>query len=240
MAPRPARKGAPTSRAVAKGAPKRPSAVAADQPRLSLSSGAPGTVTGRGATAADREKAQQEQAAAIEAETQVLRQRIVELSALVERMQREIRAQVTAEQATAEAAKATPQESATTASSEPAKATSEPVKAASDPATAALEPAKATPGEAQRRSPPAPTSRLVGRQCGADRRHRFPAAVDRGRPSVEASTTRGGRGPMAPRPVAGVPHGPGAASPRLGIAQPDCRTRDRNVGIGVDGHRKGI
>ena len=117
-------------------------------------------MTGRGATEADREKARQEQAAAIEAETQVLRQRIVELSALVERMQQEIRAQATAERATAEAAKAAPQGAPTTASSEPAKASSDPVKAAAEPATAALEPAKRRWNrkrrvpETQKRSPP--------------------------------------------------------------------------------------
>ncbi|MET0682123.1 MAG: hypothetical protein ABWZ29_02135 [Casimicrobiaceae bacterium] len=153
----------PKGRATAKAAPKRPPAVAADQPRLSLSSGAPGTVTGRGATTADREKAQQEQAAAIETETQVLRQRIVELTALVERMQQEVRAQEIAERAAAEAAKATPQQSATTTPSEPAKtapeaatAALEPAKAAPEPATAALEPAKTATAKTQKTSPPVP------------------------------------------------------------------------------------
>ena len=91
-------------------------------------------MSGRGATAADREKAQQDQAAAIESETQVLRQRIVELTALVERMQQEVRAQETAERAAADA-KATPQPSATPTPSEPAKMAPEPPKAALEAAT---------------------------------------------------------------------------------------------------------
>ena len=114
-------------------------------------------------TTADREKAQQEQAAAIETETQVLRQRIVELTALVERMQQEVHAQEIAERPAAEAAKATPQQSATPTPSEPAKtapepatAAFEPAKAAPEPATAALEPAKTATAKAQKTSPPVP------------------------------------------------------------------------------------
>ena len=146
----------PKSRAVAKAAPKRPPAAATGAPRLSLSSGPTGAVAGRGATAADREKAQQEQAAVIEAETQVLRQRIVELTAIVERMQQEIRAQETAERVAG--SKVTSQASATP--SEPAKAASEPVtasaKAASEPPKATRAPANAAPGEPQKTTPPAP------------------------------------------------------------------------------------
>src|SRR5205823_1965702 len=139
-------------RAIAKATPKRPPAAAAGQPRLSLSSGAPGVVTGRGATATDREKAQQEQAGAIEADTQVLHQRIVELTALVEGMQQELRAQEIAQRTPVQAARATPQEPATPASSDPAKAALEPAKAVLESARAGVEPAKAAPGEAQKSS----------------------------------------------------------------------------------------
>ena len=76
--------------------PSRESAAGA---RLSVSSGAPGTLPGALATEADRERARQERANQMEAETAVLRQRIVELSAMVERMQAELRAQEAAAQA---------------------------------------------------------------------------------------------------------------------------------------------
>ncbi len=100
-----ARKSAPAKgRTAAKSAPQRPPpAPAADRPRLAVSSGAPGA-----ATEADRERRRQERAAAIDAETQVLRQRIVELTAMVERMQEELRNQERAEQEAAEAAKNAP------------------------------------------------------------------------------------------------------------------------------------
>ena len=78
-----------------------PDAVAGARPRLSVSSGAPGTLPAALATEANREQARQERANAIEAETQVLRQRIVELTAMVERMQQELRAQESAQQAAA-------------------------------------------------------------------------------------------------------------------------------------------
>ena len=119
-------------RTIAKAVPKRPPAAVADQPRLSLSSGA-----GSAATEADREKAQQERAAAIDAETQVLRQRIVELTALVERMQQELRAQEQIEQAAAEAAKAAAQAPAASAPPEPAKAASASAAATPPPPPAA-------------------------------------------------------------------------------------------------------
>ena len=66
---------------------------------------------GRGAgalTEADRERAQQELANSIEAETVILRQRIVELTAMVERMQQEVQAQEAAQRAAEAAAKAPP------------------------------------------------------------------------------------------------------------------------------------
>ena len=101
-----ARKGAPPkARAAAKAAPKRPPAAAADRPRLSVSSATPGVGTGV-LTEADREKAQQELANSIEAETVILRQRIVELTALVERMQQEVQAQEMAQRVADAAAKA--------------------------------------------------------------------------------------------------------------------------------------
>ena len=101
----------PKTRAGAKAAPKRPSAVPADRPRLTLSGAAPGAPTraGTGATTgAEREKAQQNLANSIEAETVVLQQRIVELTAMVERMQQEVSAQEMAQRAADEAAKAPP------------------------------------------------------------------------------------------------------------------------------------
>jgi len=85
--------------------------VATNQPRLTVSSAAP---TGAGvqrtasASEADQARAQQELANAIEAETVVLRQRIVELTAMVERMQQEVRANELAQRATDAAAKAAP------------------------------------------------------------------------------------------------------------------------------------
>ncbi len=120
----------PKGRAMTKAAPTRPPAIASDRPRFSVSGGAPG---GSAATEADREKARQEQANAIEAETQVLRQRIVELTAMVERMQQELRTQETAEQRAAAAPAA-------------------PSAAAAAPAEAA----KAEPPSAAKAPPPAP------------------------------------------------------------------------------------
>jgi hypothetical protein len=106
------RKPAPSkARAAAKAAPKRPPAVAADRPRLTVSSAAPGGGTGvatDASTEADREKAQQELANSIEAETVILRQRIVELTATVERMQQEVQAQEAAQRAADAAKKAPP------------------------------------------------------------------------------------------------------------------------------------
>jgi ribosomal protein L15 len=107
-----ARKAAPPkARAPAKTAPKRPPAVASDRPRLTLSRAPPdgvaGAATGTPAEA-ERERAQQELANSIEAETVILRQRIVELTAMVERMQQEVQAQEVAQRVAEAVAKAPP------------------------------------------------------------------------------------------------------------------------------------
>jgi len=111
-APRTARKAAPRKpRAAAKAAPKRPLPNAADQPRLKLSAVPPPSSPGAGATAAteaQKAREQQEIAIAIEAETLVLQRRIVELTAMVERMQQEVRANDIAQRAADAAAKAPP------------------------------------------------------------------------------------------------------------------------------------
>jgi hypothetical protein len=101
----------PKARAATKPAPKRPPAAAADRPRLTVSSSVPVSDAGvaLGALAeVDRERAQQELANSIEAETVILRQRIVELTAMVERMQQEVQAQEAAQRAADAAAKAPP------------------------------------------------------------------------------------------------------------------------------------
>lgn len=117
-----------------------PPAATAARPRLSVSSGAPGTLPGSLATEADRERARQERANQIEAETAVLRQRIVELTAMVERMQAELRAQEAAEQAAAaQAAKAAA--AAAKAPADAGKAPADNTAAAADVAQAAAVPA---------------------------------------------------------------------------------------------------
>ncbi len=207
-APGPARKPAPAEGARSgEGRAETPAGRGCREPRLSLSSGAPGTVTGRGATAADRERAQQEQAAAIEAETQVLQQRIVELTALVERMQQEVRAQEIAEQEAAAAA-------AKAASQGPA-------------AGAPAEPAKAASADAAKAPPPAPAA-----DWWDDNAALIAAIVlvplliaaallwKRRRGAADEDQWRTGRSPATPA----AERGAGAA--RLGIAQPDRRTRD--------------
>jgi pilus assembly protein FimV len=101
----------PKARPPAKAAPKRPVRAAAEQPRLTVSSAAPLiAVDPRAPNTSDAEqiRAQQELANAIEAETVVLRQRIVELTAMVEQMQEQVRANELAQRAPAEAAKAAP------------------------------------------------------------------------------------------------------------------------------------
>ncbi len=108
-----ARKAPPPAkaRAPAKASAKPPARVATNQPRLTVSSAAPlDAANPRAANASEAEqaRAQQELANAIEAETVVLRQRIVELTAMVERMQEEVRANELAQRAADEAAKAAP------------------------------------------------------------------------------------------------------------------------------------
>jgi hypothetical protein len=137
-------------------APRTPSqppsrAAPAARPRLSVSSGAPGTLPGALATEADREKARQERANQIEAETAVLRQRIVELTAMVERMQAELRAQEAAEQAAAaQAARAaaTPAK-APDAAATPAAAIESAKTPAPDPSVADVSKATAVPAKTE-------------------------------------------------------------------------------------------
>jgi len=114
-APRTARKGAPRPRTSARGSPQRSAPAAAGQPRLKLSS-APPPIPGavpRPGTEPPPPQSEQELANAIEAETVVLRQRIAELSATVERLQQEMRATEIADRAPADAAKPPPTEAAT-------------------------------------------------------------------------------------------------------------------------------
>ncbi|MBK6603453.1 MAG: hypothetical protein IPG28_18345 [Betaproteobacteria bacterium] len=107
----PADRGAstPTAKPVKPRAPKSRAAAAA--PRLKLS-GAPaaagGPVTGAADSVARELQAQNELALALEAETVVLRQRVAELSGMVDRMQQEIAAEAAARRAAEEAAKSTP------------------------------------------------------------------------------------------------------------------------------------
>lgn len=101
----------PKARPPAKAVAKRPARAATEKPRLTVSGAAPLITTdARGPNASDAEqaRAQQELTNAIEAETVVLRQRIVELTAMVERMQEEVRANELAQRAAEEAAKAAP------------------------------------------------------------------------------------------------------------------------------------
>ncbi|MBK7744562.1 MAG: hypothetical protein IPI40_13305 [Betaproteobacteria bacterium] len=107
----PADRGAstPTAKPVKPRAPKSRAAAAA--PRLKLS-GAPaaagGPVTGAADSVARELQAQNELALALEAETVVLRQRVAELSGMVDRMQQEIAAEAAARRAAEEAAKSAP------------------------------------------------------------------------------------------------------------------------------------
>jgi pilus assembly protein FimV len=109
---REARNPAPSKpRIAAKAAPRRPLPTAAEQPRLKLSSAALPPIASANAgtiTEAQQAQAQQELANAIEAETVVLRQRIVELSAMIEKMQQEVRANEMAQLPSDEAAKTAP------------------------------------------------------------------------------------------------------------------------------------
>jgi hypothetical protein len=133
---------APKPRATAKAAPKRPPPTAGE-PRLTLSSATLPPIASANAkilTKAQQAQAQQELASAIEAETVVLRQRIVELSAMIEKMQQEVRANEMAQRPSDEASKTAP---VAAAPAEPAKAA--PVALASEEATKAP-PAPLVPG----------------------------------------------------------------------------------------------
>ncbi|HET7096944.1 MAG TPA: hypothetical protein VFJ68_06090 [Casimicrobiaceae bacterium] len=97
----------PKPRTSAKAAPKRAARTAGDQPRLSVSSAAPAAAAPN-ASNAERERAQQELANALEAETVVLQRRIVELTTMVERMQQELREAEAAQRAAADVAAKAP------------------------------------------------------------------------------------------------------------------------------------
>jgi hypothetical protein len=106
-----ARKSASTKGTGASKAPPRrpPPPSKAASPRLEVSRAAPGATPVIAATEGptpQQVQAQQELADALEAETVVLRQRVAELSALVDRMQEQVRAQEAAQRAAAEAAAA--------------------------------------------------------------------------------------------------------------------------------------
>jgi len=108
--PEPRKAAPPRSRTAARAATKRASAPS-EQPRLKLAAPAPQPSPGAAAGAvseARQAQAQQDLANAIEAETVVLKQRIAELSATVERLQQELKASETADRAAAEAAKPPP------------------------------------------------------------------------------------------------------------------------------------
>jgi hypothetical protein len=100
----------PKARSSAQAQAKRPARVAGDSPRLTVSSAAPLTTPDARAnpSSAERARAQQELANAMEAETVVLQRRIVELTAMVERMQEELRAAEAAQRTSAEAGKTPP------------------------------------------------------------------------------------------------------------------------------------
>jgi hypothetical protein len=128
--------GPPKPRTAAKVASKRPPSAAAGEPRLKLSSAALPLVAGANAktlTKTQRAQAQQELANTIEAETVVLRQRIVELSAMIETMQREVRANEMAQRPSDDASNAAP---VVPAPAEPARTA--PVALATEEATRAL------------------------------------------------------------------------------------------------------
>ena len=130
----------PKPRTAAKAGSKRPPRTAVGEPRLKLSSAALPPVAGANAktlTKTQQAQAQQELANSIEAETVVLRQRIVELSAMIETMQREVRANEMAQRPSDEVSGAAPV-----------------VPAAVDPATTA--PVALAAAEATR-EPPAPS-----------------------------------------------------------------------------------
>ena len=97
----------PKARSAAKAAPKRPARAAGDQPRLTVSAATALTgATARPRTEAEQARVQQDIANAMEAETLVLQRRIVELTAMVEQMQEQLRVTEAAQRVAEEAAKA--------------------------------------------------------------------------------------------------------------------------------------
>ena len=148
-------------RVAAKAAPQRPRAAAVSRPRLQVSSALPSgsaQAGGRTPTNAEQEKAQQDLANAIEAETVVLRQRIVELTARVDRMQKEVEANEIAQREADERAKAQPAVSAPPAgtASQP-----EPVPAAVQTPAAEAVPTVATAPPTANALPTAKGARLA-------------------------------------------------------------------------------
>jgi hypothetical protein len=130
----------PKARTMAKSPPKRPARVASDSPRLTVSSAAPLDSAGPGAPygpSADPARAQQELANAIEAETVVLQRRIVELTAMVDQMQEQLRAAEAAQRGTGATANAPTVASAATPASAPT-----PAIAPANPLAAEIAPVK--------------------------------------------------------------------------------------------------
>jgi hypothetical protein len=106
------RKASPTKGGAAAKAPpprRAPPPVTAEGPRLKVSRATPGVpaeAAAKEAPTAQQVQAQQDLANALEAETVVLRQRVAELSAMVDRMQEQVRLQEAQQRAAEEAAKA--------------------------------------------------------------------------------------------------------------------------------------
>lgn len=113
------RKTSPAKGSGAKEPPvRRPPPAVAEGPRLKVSRAAPGgapEAAAKEAPTAQQVQAQQDLANALEAETVVLRQRVAELSALVDRMQEQVRAQEAQQRAADEAAKRAADEARTPA-----------------------------------------------------------------------------------------------------------------------------
>jgi pilus assembly protein FimV len=108
----PAKRATVAPKASAKSARSAPSATASPLPRLTVSTVAPAAVAGGKGVAETRQPSPQESANALEAETLMLRQRVAQLSELVDRLQSEMRAAQAIEAArlaAEEAAKSTPQ-----------------------------------------------------------------------------------------------------------------------------------
>ncbi len=105
------RKAAPTkARGAPKGAARRTPPAASAQPRLRLSNAPPAAPDAalRSGTAAQQAQTEQEIANAIEAETVVVQARLAELTAMVEKLQQELRESESADRAAEQAAKAPP------------------------------------------------------------------------------------------------------------------------------------